>query len=128
MLFVVVRFKRELDGPLYRGFVEDITLDEVFGKYEKDYGVEVPISPLLSEAKTIRERDSDSALWDLLTVTASPLAFKHDAAAATNENNTFFSFDSQRPSPLKLPRKLVNSYSTNKTGFEQAEFGEECLL
>ena len=126
----VVRYKRELQElqgtdeaeqeELLMGFVDDVSLAEVFGKYYGYYGDKLTgtddtvnyklvssyklTAEAVNDPKVVRERDSDSAVWDLLTiaVTPQPLAFGNASSSLTEVILT--------KAPMS-PKKLVNTFS-----------------
>ena len=175
----VVRYKRELQElqgtdeaeqeELLMGFVDDVSLAEVFGKYYGYYGDKLTgaggtddtvnyrlvssykltaeaVNEAQNDPKVVRERDSDSAVWDLLTiaVTPQPLAFGNASSSLTEVItkapispkklvNTF-SRDlpaSSRSIRSTTPRSTIISGTNSITnadnkGYQIAKFGENC--
>ena len=174
----VVRYKRELQElqgtdeaeqeELLMGFVDDVSLAEVFGKYYGYYGDKLTgaggtddtvnyrlvssykltaeaVNEAQNDPKVVRERDSDSAVWDLLTVavTPQPLAFGNASSSLTEVItkapispkklvNTF-SRDlpaSSRSIRSTTPRSTVSGTNSitnaDNKGYQIAKFGENC--
>ena len=153
------------------GFVDDVSLAEVFGKYYGYYGDKLTgagatddtvnyrlvssykltaeaVNEAQNDPKVVRERDSDSAVWDLLTiaVTPQPLTFGGNASSSLTEVITkapistkklvnTFSQDlsaSSRSIRSTTPRSTVSSAGTksitnaDNKGYQIAKFGENC--